>query len=105
MIWVIPEKLRRSELDSVRENTMLIKIICQTHNIFRRRNIAALAMWSAVTCHRFGLFGVPPSGGRVNAELQTKAPSPLRFAGALQNHVCFTNFIATPFMQYRSPVG
>ena len=34
MIWVIPEKLRRSELDSVRKHTMLIAAICQRQNIF-----------------------------------------------------------------------
>gem|GEM_PF-6564132 len=56
--------------------------------------------WSAVTCHRCRSFGVPPSGGRVNAELRTKAPFPMHrdSAGALQIYP-FTNFIATPFMQ------
>jgi hypothetical protein len=41
MIWIIPEELRRSELDSVPHDTMLIKIMCQGQNIFRRRNIRA----------------------------------------------------------------
>src|SRR5438034_5902740 len=39
--------------------------------------------------HGFRSFGVPPSGGARprKAELQTKAPSPLRSAGALQNSI------------------
>jgi hypothetical protein len=36
MIWRIPESLRRSELDSILNDTMLLKRLSQTHDTFGR---------------------------------------------------------------------
>src|SRR5437764_13244400 len=87
MIWVIPEKLRRSALDSVRDDTMLIKIICQTHNIFRRRNIGANCDVECADLSPLLDCLDPPSDGRVNAGfIYSRSTSRSRLLHKLHRH-------------------